>query len=185
MSRTRRNKAGIIVLALGWVGLSLLISASARAQVAGATLSGTLTDSSGGVIPNGQVSIKNTATGVVRNVATDTAGFYTAPNLLPGTYEVTVTAAGFATSVQSGITLTVGAQQRLNFALQVGQVAQTVRVTAEAPPVELATSSVSAVVASNTVVELPLNGRNWGQLAQLQPGVDLVQTQDPISSTAN
>jgi len=79
-------------------------------------------------------------------VTTDSAGFYTAPNLLPGTYEVRVTATGFSTQVRTGITLTVGAQQALNITMQVGQVSQTVEVTTEAPTVELTSSTLSAQV---------------------------------------
>ena len=96
-------------------------------------MTGTVSDASGAVIPKAQVSIKNVATGEVRAVTTDAAGFYTAPNLLPGSYEVTVTAPGFSTEVRSGITLTVGAQQMLNITMQVGQVSQKVEVTGEAP----------------------------------------------------
>src|SRR4029077_6183164 len=107
----------------------------------------------------------------------DAAGFYSAPNLLPGTYEVSASATGFSTEVQTGLTLTVGAEQALNFTLQVGQVTQTVQVTGEAPIVELASSSISAVVNSNTVVELPLNGRDWTQLAALQPSVNTLTVQ--------
>src|SRR6516225_1317467 len=79
--------------------LSLLFACRAQAQVAGAGLSGTVTDPSGALIPSAQISIKNTATGVVRVVTTDAAGLYTAPNLLPGTYEITASAPGFATVV--------------------------------------------------------------------------------------
>src|ERR1700740_3281302 len=79
------------------------------AQVAGATLAGTATDSSGAVVPNAKVSIKNTATGVVRDIETDSAGFYSAPNLLPGVYDITAVSPGFSTYMQKGITLTVGA----------------------------------------------------------------------------
>jgi hypothetical protein len=83
----------------------LLVSSRIYPQVVGATLSGTVTDQSGAVIPNGQVSIKNVATGVTRDLTTDAAGFYTAPNLLPGAYEVTTSAPGFATEVRTGVTL--------------------------------------------------------------------------------
>src|SRR6202048_4045112 len=96
-------------------GIILLSSVPIYPQVVGATLSGTVTDQSGAVIPNTQISIKNVATGVTRTVTTDAAGFYTAPNLLPGTYELTATASGFSAEVQTGIMLTVGAQQVLNF----------------------------------------------------------------------
>jgi hypothetical protein len=160
----------------------LLTSAPVFAQVAGATLSGTVTDQSGAVIPNTQIAVKNNATGVTRTVTADPAGFYTAPNLLPGTYEITATASGFATEVQSGVTLTVGAQQVLNLVLQVGQVTQRVQVTGEAPAVQLASSSISAVVNSTTVRELPLNGRSWTDLAALQPGVDAILTQVPFTA---
>ena len=148
-----------------------------RAQVTGATLSGTVRDQSGGVIPKAGISIKNVATGVTRGVTTDPAGFYAAPNLLPGSYDVATAAPGFSSEVRSGITLTVGEQQVLNFTLQVGNVTQTVEVAAEAPTVQLASSSISAVVNSTTVRELPLNGRSWTDLATLQPGVSAIQTQ--------
>src|ERR1700676_3822738 len=93
------------------LSLGMAMAVPVSAQVTGATILGTITDSSGSVIPNADVSIKNLATGVSRNVTTDGAGFYTAPNLLAGRYEVTGTAPGFATQVRTGITLTVGAQQ--------------------------------------------------------------------------
>lgn len=154
-----------------------------RAQVAGATLTGTVTDTSGALVPNAQVSIKDVSTGVARNVTTDAAGLYTAPNLLPGSYEVTASASGFATQVRSGITLTVGAQVELNLTMRVGQATQRIEVTGEAPAVQLATSSISDSVNATTVRELPLNGRDWTQLATLQPGiVSLASLQPNISS---
>jgi hypothetical protein len=97
--------------------------------------------------------------------------------LLPGSYEIRASAQGFSTELQTGITLTVGEQQVLNFTLQVGQIAQTVEVSTEAPTVELASSSISATVNSTTVRELPLNGRSWTDLAALQPGVSAITTQ--------
>ena len=117
-----------------------------------------MTDSSGGLVPNAKVSIQDTATGVTREVTTDSAGLYSAPNLLPGNYDVTITAPGFSTYVQKGITLAVGAQQILNIPMQVGQVTQTVQVTAEAPAVDLASSAITDQVNETTVRELPLNG---------------------------
>src|ERR1700674_3068621 len=108
------------------VTISILGTGQAYAQVSGATLSGTVKDASGAAIPNAQVSIRNSATGVTRGVTTDSAGFYTAPNLLPGTYEITVSSQGLAAEVLTGIILTVGAQQVLNPTLRVGQVSQRV-----------------------------------------------------------
>jgi hypothetical protein len=165
--------------------LSLCCPSPLRAQVAGATLSGTVTDSSGAQVANADVAIRNTETGITRTVTTDAAGFYNAPNLSPGNYEVTVSAQGFSKLVQNGITLTVGSQQVLNPSLSVGQVTQTVQVTGEAPAVELASSTISAEVDSTTVRELPLNGRDWSSLAVLQPGTLGIRTQIGTTGTVN
>ena len=143
-----------------------------RAQGAGATMSGTVSDPSGAFIPGAALSIKNVATGIDRQIITDASGVYNAPNLQPGTYEVTVSAAGFATTVRGGVTLNVGAQQLLNFSLKVGEASQKVEVTGDALPVELASSEISGVVTQKAVQDLPLNGRDWTTLATLQPGVD-------------
>jgi hypothetical protein len=156
-----------------WIFVFVVIgiwgASDAYAQVAGATLTGTVKDPSGAVVPSAQVAITDVATGVTRTVASGGAGLYTAPNLLPGSYEVRVTATGFTTTVQKGITLTVGAQQVLDFTMQVGQMNQTVEITTEAPTVELTSSELSATVNSTTVRELPLNGRSWTDLTNLQP----------------
>src|ERR1700730_5246394 len=170
-SRIHSDKFVVSVLGLLALVFLAVLLAPAYGQVTGATLSGTVRDQSGGVLPAASVSIRNVATGVTRAVKTDTAGFYSAPNLLPGNYEITAAAPGFASEVQNGVVLTVGAEQVLNFALQVGQVTQAVQVTAEAPTVQLASSAISAVVSATTVRELPLNGRSWTDLAALQPGV--------------
>jgi Carboxypeptidase regulatory-like domain len=106
--------------------MSVAVVRRAHAQVAGATLTGTVKDASGGVVPNAEPSITDVATGVTRSVSTNAAGLYIAPNLLLGTYEVKVAAGGFKTQLQKGITLTVGAQQLLDFTMQVGQMSQTV-----------------------------------------------------------
>src|SRR5437879_11800374 len=155
-----------------------------RAQVAGATLSGTINDPSGAVVPNAQVSARNTATGVTRVATTDPAGFYSIPNLLPGAYEVTVTATGFSTAVQSHVGLAVGAQQQLNMAMKIGETTQKVQVTEAAPAVQLPSSTLSGEVQAQTVRELPLNGRDWTQLATLQPGVDKIETQMSYDTSA-
>jgi carboxypeptidase family protein len=164
---------------------SLLVSVPTRAQVAGATLSGTATDPSGSGVPNTTVTIKNTATGITREVSTDSAGFYSVPNLSPGVYEVTFSAAGFSTQVQKDITLTVGAQQSLNAVLKVGQVSQRIEVTSEAAQVELTSSALSSEINETTVRELPLNGRDWSSLAVLEPGVIGIRSQLGTTGTVN
>src|SRR6266446_3901337 len=170
-------KTARFVLSAWILGFCLTLSLPLRAQVVGATLSGTVSDQSGGVVPQAAISIKNIATDITHTSTTSTAGFYLVPNLLPGSYEIRASARGFSTELQTGITLTVGEKQVLNFTLQVGQIAQTVEVSTEAPTVELASSSISATVNSTTVRELPLNGRSWTDLAALQPGVSAITTQ--------
>ncbi len=172
-------KTASLVLFAWILGFCVMVSLPLHAQVAGATLSGTVMDQSGGVVPQVAITVKNIATGITRNSTTSAAGFYSAPNLLPGTYEIRAAAQGFSSQVQTGIKLTVGEQQILDFTLQVGQMTQTVEVTTEAPTVQLASSAISAVVGATTVVELPLNGRSWTDLATLQPGVNALSILQP------
>jgi outer membrane receptor protein involved in Fe transport len=177
-----KTKTAVTLLTFLALGLTMLISAPVYGQVVGATLYGAVTDQSGGVVPEATISIKNIATGITRASTTNSAGFYSVPNLLPGTYEIRTSAQGFSSELKTGVTLTVGEQQVLNFTLQVGQMTQTVEVTTEAPNVELASSSISATVNSTTVRELPLNGRSWTDLATLQPGVASIQTQPTFAT---
>src|SRR5581483_5527885 len=180
MSSPRVRVVAVTVAAFLALGMSGLV----YAQVAGATLSGSITDPSGAALTQAQVSIINVATGVTRNVTADSAGFYTAPNLVPGQYRVTVSAKGFVTSV-ADVALTVGANQTLDVPMMIGATTENVQVSTEAPAVQLNTSDLSAVVNATTVRELPLNGRSWTDLAALQPGVDTVQTQPTFTVGAD
>lgn len=172
-----------LFFAFGAIAFILLANIQIHAQVSGATLSGTLTDPSGSVIPNATLTIKNVATGIERQVTTDNSGVFSAPNLLPGTYDVTVTAAGFNTALQSGVVLNVGAQQLLNFSMKVGDSTTRVEVSTEALAVQLASSEISGVVTDRTVQNLPLNGRDWTSLATLQPGVDSLGSEQANTGT--
>ena len=168
--------ASLVFVVMGLVAVDL------RAQVAGATISGTVTDSTGKVVPNAQVTITNVDTGVSRDASTNVDGFYSAPNLLPGTYQVKFSASGFKTETKEGITLTVGGAVSLDQSLRVGRVNELIVVQSEAPAVETTSSDISAVVNATTVRELPLNGRSWTDLAQLQAGVSAVHTQPDFSA---
>src|SRR5215469_13116356 len=151
-------------------------------QVAGASISGTVTDSSGKVVVSAVVSINNVDTGINREVTTNDEGFYSAPNLLPGTYEVKFSATGFKGEVKRNITLTVGGSLALDQALRVGSISESVTVQSEVPAVQTSSSDISAVVNATTVRELPLNGRSWTDLAELQPGVNAIHTQPDFSA---
>ncbi len=183
MSRGLLRSSYFLNLSFALVAVIAIFGAGqTNAQVVGATLSGTVMDSAGAAIPNAQVSVKNVATGTTREVTTDSAGFYTVPNLIPGNYEVSYSAKGFKTNVSTGVILTVGAQQVLNSSMTVGEVSQRVVVTGEAPIVELASSAITGEVSASTVRELPLNGRSWTDLAALSPGVDTIRTQVDFSA---
>jgi hypothetical protein len=173
------------VFAISALVFSLFTGVAVYAQVSGATLSGTVTDASGSAVPNATVSIKNTSTGIVKETTTDSAGLYSVPNLPPSVYEVKTTASGFSSQTQTGLTLTVGAQQTLNFTLKVGQVSESVTVTGEAPQVDLTSSAISGEVNETTVRELPLNGRDWSSLSVLEPGVIGIRTQQTTVGTVN
>src|SRR6202162_4164942 len=164
---------------------ALALSSRVAAQVAGATLSGTITDPSERSVPSARVDIENIATGVVHSATANGDGFYTVPNLTPGQYRVTVTADGFSTEVDPEITLTVGAERTLDFAMRVGKASIRVEVSTETPAVELNSSEISATVNETTIRELPLNGRSWTDLATLQPGVNAIQTQPTFAAGAD
>jgi hypothetical protein len=119
---------------------------------------------------------------VSRDVTTNEEGFYSAPNLLPGEYVVKFSAKGFKTEAKGGITLTVGASLTLDQILLVGSINETVSVQSEVPAVQTSSSDISAVVNAATVRELPLNGRSWTDLAELQPGVNAIHTQPDFSA---
>jgi Carboxypeptidase regulatory-like domain/TonB-dependent Receptor Plug Domain/TonB dependent receptor len=161
---------------------SVAVHVNVQAQVAGGSITGTVVDTSGGVVANVSVSITNVATGINRSVTTNEDGIYIAPNLLPASYELKFTAPGFRTEVRTGIGLTVGATVTLNMTMRVGTTKETIEVQSEVPDVQLTTSDISAVVNANTVRELPLNGRSWTDLATLQPGVNRIQTQPDFSA---
>ena len=157
----------------------------AQAQAVGATLSGQITDSSGSVIVGATVAIKNLGTQEIRQVTTNSDGLYSAPNLLPGLYEVSVSAKGFGKTLQTGLTLTVGAQQSLNLSLRPGQTSEVVEVRDAPADVQTTTTAITSTVDSRTVRELPLNGRDWTSLATLEPGVVSVPNQATTSFNAN
>src|SRR6266851_4931566 len=162
----------IVRVVLGVLGLLLLAKAPVmHAQIVNGTILGTVRDSSGGVIPQVNVSAKSVETGAVRTALTDASGVYQILSVPAGDYEVEAAVKGFKTSVRKGITVTVGASVSLNFELAVGEIQQKVEVQDTPPQVDTNNASMGGVVGENAVRELPLNGRDWLQLVTLQAGV--------------
>jgi len=158
------------------VGFVLLAGSAVWAQDT-ATIVGTVTDSTGAVIPGAKVTVSNPDRGFVREVASDTAGEYTAVRIPIGDYVVTAEATGFEKLVRSGITLTAGQTQRLNMALKVGQVTEKVEVVGNVAKVETENATVSDVVTSKQIDNLALNGENVFGLEYLVPGAAIADGQ--------
>src|ERR1019366_7231947 len=181
---TRRafmNKFGTSVLS--FLSVLLLVVVSGHAQVSTGTIAGSVNDSTGARTVGAKVTATNTSTGIATTSTTDAAGRYSLPNLQPGSYSVGVTAPGFSGQVVDGLDLKVGGQQELNFSLKVGAVTEKVVVTATLQGLDLVSSTNMPMVDERTIVELPLNGRDWTSLAHLQPGVWAVDTEPAVAVT--
>ncbi|HXJ39602.1 MAG TPA: TonB-dependent receptor, partial [Bryobacteraceae bacterium] len=150
----------------------LILSVSSVAQVTSSELSGLVTDPSGAALANAKVVATNVDTGRNHETVANAAGAYVITLLPPGDYTVSAEATGFKKTVQRGLTLQVNQQANLDFKLEVGQVSDSIEVTAAAPLLESESSSLGTVVNEKLVNQLPLNGRNFVQLATLSPGVN-------------
>lgn len=153
------------------VALALSAALNIGAQTVMGTILGTVRDPGGASIPEAQVVIDNVGTGFQRTAVTSERGEYYTADLPIGSYKISVSRAGFKTEVRSGITLSIGASVTVNLQLNVGDVKETVEVTADTSQVETATSSMGGLVSEQAIRDLPLNGRDWLQLATLEPGV--------------
>ena len=154
-----------------WAFCLAFSAAAMFAQFESATLTGIVTDSSGQVIPNVSVKAINEGTSVEAASITNGEGRYNFPSLRPGSYRVVAAMTGFKQFVSSGVVLQVNQAARLDIALTIGTVTEEVKVTGEAPVLETESGSRGAVIDHTKIVELPLNGRDYNQLALLSPGV--------------
>ncbi|MGD0444870.1 MAG: TonB-dependent receptor [Edaphobacter sp.] len=167
-----------------FLAVVLLMSRSITlAQVSTGTIAGTVKDDAGAMVAGAAVTITNTATGIVTHSTTSDRGFYSVPNLQTGPYTLSITATGFTEEIAQGIQLNVGAEHEMNFTLKIGTVTDKVVVTTAPPNIDLVSSTTMPVVGERTIVTLPLNGRDWTQLANLQPGVAAVRTQPAVAVT--
>jgi carboxypeptidase family protein len=138
------------------------------AQTPTATLVGDIKDSSGAAVPGATIAIRNTATNISRTGQTDDSGAYTVLSLAPGPYEVTARIAGFK-EVRTVIRLTVGEARRVDFTLEPGQMSEMIEVVGRAP-INSERATIGQVIDNKRIVEMPLNGRNFYELATLAPG---------------
>jgi len=150
--------------------VSALFLAAAWAQVDTGAISGIVSDSTGAIVPAALVTITQRDTNVQLNISTNESGFYSAPALRPGSYDVTVAKAGFQSQKKTGIDLRVQDRLELNFTLALGATSSEITVEAAAALLETETSSLGQVVQEKTVTDLPLNGRTFIQLATLTAG---------------
>ena len=151
---------------------------AAFAQTSGAVLAGRATDASGGALPGVSVTAANNATGVTRTVVTEADGSYRTPTLLAGRYTVTAELSGFATVTVRDLDLNVATTRELDFSMRPAAVQEAITVTAEAPLVA-DSPSIGTVVSQNELENLPLNGRQFANLASLAPGTSLGVNPDP------
>src|SRR5581483_1570311 len=151
-----------------------------QAQQDTGIITGLVTDPSGLAIPGAQVIVTNRDTNLKLNVATGNDGIYVATPLKIGRYSIEVHAQGFARVVRDGITLQVQDRLRVDFQLQVGDVTQTIEVQASSPILQSETTSLGQVIASRSVSDLPLNGRNFTQLIVLAPGAYIPQRNNSL-----
>ena len=158
------------------------VSSSGFAQIISATVSGTVKDQTQAVLPGADVVVKNVATGATRQAVTDANGYFTIPGLPPGTYETRASLQGFGTAIER-VTLAVAEDAALTLTLKVSATEETITVVGAAALVDTRSAAMSAVVSEKTISELPLNGRNYIELALLQPGVNNFTEKDSTSSS--
>ena len=157
---------------LAAVAVLLSVPMGISAQVSTGTITGQVTDASGASIPNAAVVITDVRTGVARSLASDSAGLYSAPNLVPDEYSVQVTANGFQTQIKTGLALSIGQTITLNFSLTPGAQKESITVVGSAQQlIDTTTSMLGTVITTQAVQNLPLNSRNFLDLVPLVPGV--------------
>ena len=167
------------------VSAVFLVCLSLSAQVNTGRILGTVTDQSGGVVAGAMVAVTNSQTGVARNLITDGSGEYVAPNLNPGTYTVRVTASGFQAFERQNILLEIGKDARIDGQLTPGQITQTIEVKEAVPLLDSTSATIAGTLDTSTLLDLPLNGRNYQNLLVLRPGVILRPGGGTLTTSTN
>ncbi len=171
--------------------LFAIVATSAFAQLQAGRVVGTVYDPQKAGIPGATVTVTNVATNVARVAITDSEGNYVITPLDPGTYRVSAEVPGFQKTVREGLELTVGQSARVELSLDLGTLTTEVKVTAEAPLLNTESATLSQVISNEQIVDMPLNGRGFHELARLTSGVALlpptgnVQTVRPENVNGN
>jgi hypothetical protein len=140
------------------------------AQTSG-EITGTVSDTTGAVVAEAQVTVTNTATSQVRRVVTNATGNYSVPFLTPGVYQVRAEKTGFKSATRGEVNLQVGDIARVDFTVTVGEVSETIEVQAGAALLTTENAAVGTVIENRRILDLPLNGRNYLQMVALSPNV--------------
>jgi len=156
--------------------LSVLLLAPEAALGQTAQITGRVADSTNAIVPDAKINVRNVNTGIENPTSTNESGYYTVPLLPPGNYEITAQKPGFRPITRFGIKLEVQEVARIDFVMEVGEITQTIEVSATAPLLQQSTSELGTVITEHAVKELPLNGRNFTQLLTLTPGATPVNT---------
>ena len=171
------KRQSILSIAVAWIVLIFAISSWAQTTVGTGSINGTVTDPAGAVVGGAKVVITNAGTGQSLSVASNGAGAYASGPLNPGAYKVEVSAKGFS-SVKETIGVQVGNTSTVNIKLQLGQESQVIEVQASTVAVNMEQAEVQGVLSSEQIANLPVNGRNFLDLAQLEPGVQIQDGQN-------
>ena len=132
-------------------------------------ITGQITDASGGIVPGATITVTNTATNAVRTAISTDAGDYAFPSLAPGVYTMRIEKVGFKTSTSRDVQVQVQQTVRLDFSMAVGQVSESIEVSAQATQLQAENATLGTVIENKRIVELPLNGRNYLQLVRFRP----------------
>ena len=154
-----------------FVVVFLLMATFSPAQTFRGTILGSVTDTSGAVIPGTTVKVRNVDTGLERVTQTSADGSYNVPELPIGTYNVTCSQTGFETALTKGVVVNVAAESRVDVVLKPGQVSQQVEVTGEVPQVDTTSDTLGGILTSKTIESIPVNGRDYTKLIYTNPGV--------------
>jgi hypothetical protein len=176
--RKPRAPKRILQAALLLLSIGFYVGVQAQSSTVG-SISGTVRDANGAGLKDTEVLIEQAEKGFSRTVETDGSGFYSAPRLPIGMYSITVAVTGFKKAVRDELELHVNDDLEINFDLTVGEVSEVMTVTGDEPIVNVRNGEVSSLISEKQVTELPLNGRNYAQLALMVPGVS------PVTGTTN